>query len=267
VTVIVEPAGSPNGVQVNTFVPTDYPFNGNYFAGTTLSFEAAPAEGWIFDHWEVATATFTPDEYASAIQMSIVEDEEIVAWFALEEPCGTPTNLEQDSGFTNTTLTWSGLATSLSYEFKYREMDSTDDWDLSVLIDPEITLFGLTECTDYEVELRSICGAATSEIAMFEFNTSCISNTENEAALLEFNAFPNPFSDEFAVDIVLSEPQDAVLEVFAINGQKVYRQNLENLQAGQNTIPVSFDKELLSGTYFVKLTTNTEDLLRKVVKQ
>jgi hypothetical protein len=267
VTVIVEPAGSPNGVKVNTFIPTEYPFMGNYFAGTTLNFEAAPAEGWIFDHWEVATATFTPDEFASAIQMSIAEDEEIVAWFAPEEPCAAPTNFEYDSGFTNTTLTWTGLVTSLSYELKYREMGSTDDWELEVLIDPEYTIFGLSECTDYEAEIRSICGTAVSETAMFEFNTACVSSTEDENTLLEFNAFPNPFSDEFAVDIVLSESQDAVLEVFAMNGQKVYRQNLVSLQTGQNRIPVKFDNELLGGTYFVKLTTNTDDLIRKVVKQ
>ena len=157
--------------------------------------------------------------------------------------------------------------TTLSYELKYREMGSTDDWNLEVLIDPEYTIFGLTECTDYEVEMRSICGSATSEIVNFEFNTSCVSDTEDESALLEFTAFPNPFSDEFAVDIVLSESQDAVLEVFAMNGQKVHRQNLGGLRAGQNTIPVSFDNELISGTYFVKLTTATNDLIRKVVKQ
>jgi len=267
VTVIVEPAGSPNGVQVNTFIPTEYPFNGNYFAGTTLSFEAAPAEGWVFDHWEVATATFTPDELASAIQMSIVEDEEIIAWFAPEVPCASPTNFEFDSGFTSTSLTWSGLATTLSYELKYREMGSTEDWNLEVLIEPEYTIFGLSECTDYEVEMRSICGTATSEIVNFEFATSCVSDTENEALLLEFNAFPNPFSDEFAVDIVLSESQDAALEVFAMNGQKIYRQNLESLQAGQNTIPVAFDNELASGTYIVKLTTNKGGFTRKIVKQ
>jgi len=102
---------------------------------------------------------------------------------------------------------------------------------------------------------------------MFDFNTSCVLDTESENILLEFNAFPNPFKDEFAVDIVLSESQDAVLEVFAMNGQKVYRQNLESLQAGQNTIPVSFDNELVSGTYFVKLTSNTDELIRKVIKQ
>ncbi len=267
IVVNVEPAGSPNGVQVNTFIPTEYPFNGNYFAGTTLSFEAAPAEGWIFDHWEVATAVFTPDEFASAIQMSIVEDEEITAWFAPEVPCGAPSNFAYDSGFTNTTLTWTGLVTTLSYELKYREMGSTDDWDLEVLIDPEYTIYGLTECTEYEVEMRSICGAAVSETTMFAFETNCISDTEDEEILLEFTAFPNPFSEEFAVDIVLSETQDAVLEVFAINGQKIYRQNLESLQAGQNTIPVSFDNELASGTYFVKLTTSTDGFVRKVVKQ
>lgn len=263
-TVNIEPADSPNAVQVNTFVPTAYPFSGDYFGGTTLNFAAVADEEWVFDHWEVANAEFAPDETALAIQLSIAEDEEITAWFVPAVPCAQPQNVEHDANFTNVTIQWDEFFTTLSHELKYREANSGDAWTVMSVVGNSQTIFGLTECTEYEAELRSICAQATSEIIEYDFATACSSNTANPTALMEFVAFPNPFNDRFAVDAVLAESTFARLEIYAADGRRVWSDAFD-LQAGQNTIPVEFTSAPTTGTYFVKLISEDgkiEEVLR-----
>ena len=255
ITVNIEPFDSPNAVKVNTFIPAAFPFSGDYFGGTTLQFEAVPGADWVFDHWEVANAEFAPDETALAIQMSIAEDEEITAFFAPGVPCAQPESISHQAGFTNVTLEWDGFFTSLSHELKYREADSGDDWVIMSVLDNSQIIFGLTECTNYEAELRSICAQATSEVLVYDFATACVSSTENAGGLMEFVAFPNPFTDRFAVDVVLAESTDARLEIYGTDGRRVWSGAL-NLSAGQNTVPVSFDNAPTVGTYFVKLVSD-----------
>lgn len=267
ITVNIVPDDSPNTVKVNTFTPEAFPFFGDYFGGTTLSFTAQPAEEWIFDHWEVANTEFGPDQTALAIDLSIAEDEEITAFFAPAVPCGAPENITHEGNFTNVGLQWDGLFTALSYEVKYRELGSTEDWEIVSVVGQEHTIFGLQECVDYEGEIRAICANETSEIIAFEFDTACSTDTENTDLLLEFTPYPSPFTDYLTIEIVLSEAQSGVLEMYSMSGQRTYRRDLPNLQFGQNTIPVQVQSDLPSGTYLIKLTTDRGDFVRKVVRE
>ena len=265
-TVNVEPAGSPNAVQVNTFIPESFPFAGDYFGGSTLTFAAVPAEGWIFDHWQVANTEFGPDAAAEAIQLSIAEDEEITAWFVPEVPCADPADFTHEANFTYVNLDWNGLFSTLSYEFRYRAAGSGEEWNIQSLTESEVTLYGLTECTDYEAQVRAICPSAVSEFTDYPFSTACSTDTENTELVLEFTAFPNPFTDEFAVDVVLSGAQDALLEVYGTDGRKILRKELSGLQAGQNTVQVTFDREPAEGVYIVQLITGEGAKICQIIK-
>jgi len=78
--------------------------------------------------------------------------------------------------------------------------------------------------------------------------------------------FPNPvIEDKFSLFIFNPKQiQDCKLEIFNIQGQKIWLQNLK-LQSGQNILPVNISS-LRKGIYFVQFHTPDQTVVLKLVK-
>jgi hypothetical protein len=66
----VEPEAAGK-VQVNTVVPSVYPWRGQYFRGTEVELVAAPKDGWVFAGWEVTKPHADSDLEASGRMTSV----------------------------------------------------------------------------------------------------------------------------------------------------------------------------------------------------
>ncbi len=171
-TVQVSPAGPPNRVAVNTLTPTTYPFTGEYFGGIAIPLEAKPAQGWQFDHWEVNGNTFSPDQYAAAIQLAFQTTGTVTAFFIELVPCTAPTALAISTMPNDSdTLTWIGPTSASGYLVQYRKTGAPD-WLEVLLTDNVWSLGALPGCTDYEVQIQSVCPHEEGEISdQFDFTT------------------------------------------------------------------------------------------------
>lgn len=79
-------------VKVNTTVPDQYPFSGNYYGGINVSFKAFPASGWVFSHWQLVGHTPQPNVNADSIWFDLGSTgDSVVAVFTQQNP--TPGNL------------------------------------------------------------------------------------------------------------------------------------------------------------------------------
>jgi len=264
-TVSIVPEDSPNQVKINTFVPLSFPFSGEYFGGTTMHFQALPADEWEFHHWEVANQAFSPDQFAQAISMSFAQGDNVIAYFQPAIPCALPANIAVTTTQTTATITWDGPVNFISYDVRWR-IKGEEEWTEITFIGNEITLSGLEPCTDYDLQLGTICGYATSDLIDAAFKTECTSSAEEpEAQILALRVYPNPASDLINLEFDLNEGGPVSITVHSAAGAQVWSRPSVGLQPGRHHFLIEECSQWPAGTYFVQLQAGKEVAVRRVV--
>lgn len=263
----IQPATSPNKVQVNTITPDIYPFFGDYFGDIPITLTARPATGWEFNHWQVANHVFGPNQYAEAIQLSLITNDVITAWFEPDVPCATPFSINITPSMTTAALDWSGPSNSISYEIRWRPAGSNQDWEVDAQIDPMFTITGLNDCTPYELQVRAICGNALSTYVTQTFTTACVNGTEESATVEMLNIYPNPFRDAFTLDFALPEAGPVNIVLYNAAGAVLDKRSWELLAAGPNQLRWDFSEGFSAGVYMIQIQTERGVVTRRVVKQ
>jgi hypothetical protein len=169
-TVNISPALSPNQVKVNTITPTTYPYMGDYFGTVNIDLIAKPATGWLFDHWEISGNSFGPDQNTAAILMAFQTTGVATAFFVPVAPCTEPTELATTDLQTIPTVNWTGPALVSSYDINYRKAGDLI-WT-AISTDLDTWKFDtLPGCTNYEMQIRSVCPQGNSPYTDFTFAT------------------------------------------------------------------------------------------------
>ncbi|MCE7925712.1 MAG: hypothetical protein DYG98_21890 [Haliscomenobacteraceae bacterium CHB4] len=169
-TVQISPAASSNQVTVNTITPTTYPFTGEYFGGVSISLIAQAAPGWVFDHWEVSGNSFGPDQYAAAITLAFQTTGIVTAFFVPAGPCLPPTGLAVSNPTTAPSMNWVGQPSASSYLIRYRKTGEPS-WTEITTIQTTWNLDTLPGCSNYEVQIQSVCPQGSSDFTDFAFTT------------------------------------------------------------------------------------------------
>lgn len=83
VTWLVDPAGSPNTIKINTIEPDvpEYPFEGDWFGNIDILLEAMAGQGWNFDYWEAGNHTFSPSDTDVETILSLLGSDTVIAHF------------------------------------------------------------------------------------------------------------------------------------------------------------------------------------------
>ena len=257
-TVLVKPENQANKVLVNTFTPNNYPFHGEYFSGTSLSFAAQALPDWTLDHWEVINNAFEPDAFADTIHLNLdtLLGDTVIAVFRPAVPCANAFDFSFDTTFSSIVAHWSGPANFISYEFGFRPAGSGDDWTTYSTTANEYALTGLAMCTPYEIRVRSICDFAAGTYEYFTISTACPNATTETNSILEFYAFPNPFANSAKVNLITTTPlQNLSLEVYTLTGQRLQALHFDHLSAGQHQWPVDEQQQWPPGMYVITLTS------------
>jgi|GEM_PF-170600 len=169
-TVKISPATSPNHVKVNTITPGIYPYIGSYFGGINIDLVAQPAQGWQFDHWEVAGNTFSPDQLAAAIALAFQTTGEVTAFFIEIAPCSPPTNIAISTIFGTTMMDWTDQTLAMNYPLRYRKLGDVD-WTAFTSLASEWDFDVLPGCTEYEVQILTACPQGVSDTVDYSFTT------------------------------------------------------------------------------------------------
>jgi chitinase len=82
---------------------------------------------------------------------------------------------------------------------------------------------------------------------------------------LNFEMFPNPASDQLNVTVDLAEKSTVNLEIYSVDGRLVYQPSSGTFQ-GQTRFAIPI-KEFNSGIYILKLSTDTDRVVRKFSKE
>lgn len=168
-----------------------------------------------------------------------------------------------------TKLSWDYVGPALNYLIRYRELGQSN-WDSLNSTASDILLSQLSECTEYEVQISTLCSQSFSDFGdTLRFRTDCITSTRTPASTdFEWNLMPNPFRDELTIVVGKTENNTLyLLEYFDALGQRLGQQNIQAAEiSGRNgyTILTSTWKP---GLYLVKITDAAgKSSVRKVVK-
>ena len=167
----------------------------------------------------------------------------------------------------NAIVNWEPTTNALSYRVRFKEAALTN-WTEFVTTAVEDELFDLEECKEYEFQVKAICNAdLESEYSpsMF-FETDCFVGTNDlPTGVSALNIFPNPFKESFQISIEMESRQSVNLQLLNAVGKTVFAED-KALHSGSNNWSISIQNELPNGVYFVKMTGEHGDLIRKILK-
>ncbi len=92
---------------------------------------------------------------------------------------------------------------------------------------------------------------------------SIVGNPQDQAAIVSFNASPNPFRDVVTVSLDKASTTSTRVSILNILGQSVQS---KVVAAGTSNVQFSLSSES-AGTYFVRVSTDKGDYTHKIVKQ
>lgn len=119
------PAGSGN-VSVNAFTPASYPYASSFLSGTIINMLASPADGYVFDYWELDNHIVNPDPFTTDVFFAMSTFDNVIAHF---------------SDGTAVTTAENGLNFSVAPHFTSGSIQLTAAMDNAAIVHAE--LFGL----------------------------------------------------------------------------------------------------------------------------
>ena len=142
---------------------------------------------------------------------------------------------------------WAVRFSADGYEYRYRPEGSAT-WTTAQTMKNRMTLTGLANCTDYEVEVRSKCGMNTSGWIGTRFNSCLDSSQETEAPPAPtWRLYPNPATDRARLEWSGTELRE--VQLWDARGRLVQRYS-QGLNGGKLDLELA---ELPGGLYWVRL--------------
>lgn len=158
------------------------------------------------------------------------------------------------------TLKWNTNENIVSYALRYKKAAATNWIELSEIAD-SLFISDLTKCTDYEAQIKNICGIDTSKYSSSIFFTTLCRDNTFEITPEFASIYPNPFENIIKVSLKQSLLQGNI-QVINLNGQIILSEKVEP----QNT-EYSFDtSNLVSGVYFIRIAEKDRAAYKKMIK-
>ncbi|MEZ4953451.1 MAG: GEVED domain-containing protein [Saprospiraceae bacterium] len=184
--------------------------------------------------------------------------------------CEVPTMLFANNiSIDSADFSWKRTTDAISYEVRVKP-ETVPNWQVILAQDTFFTASNLSECVDYECQVRSVCSGTKSNWSPSTlFKTKCIIGSVNNlpSDLLNWDIFPNPFNEHLEINIALKKPAFVNLEIYSANGVGGYKNSFQ-LNSGVNNLQLNSDKinSLISGIYFIKIMTPDGFAIKRVVK-
>lgn len=173
-----------------------------------------------------------------------------------EVPCLIPGWIDTlNVTVSSASVLWDSVETSIGYMLRMRELGATQWAVETALVNNSYVFNNLKECTEYEVQLLSICQNKLSEAETIIFRTACISSlSPSEVSALR--AWPNPFSEVPNLEFVIGKSQAYTLQVFDARGVLLSQEQL-SLDPGPFHRPLESLRYAPTGLYLVRILEAT----------
>ena len=79
--------------------------------------------------------------------------------------------------------------------------------------------------------------------------------------------FPNPFVQNFSLELQLKKAQSVALTLYASNGQEVHQTIDEFKEEGRHLIPIVLSDNASDGIYWISIQLEQETIVKRIVRQ
>jgi len=189
----------------------------------------------------------------------LTSDWSAVSSFTTTQPeCGVPVNVQTTTTSTTVTVTWTG------YAAEYEVIVSGGDMPITRtgITNNSCTIEGLTPASTYNVKVRAICdGQYTDWTEPLTFYTADGSGISEVNGNYTVSLFPNPTNGKFALRID-GESGKVDVSLIDMNGRVI----ITDTANSNDTVHFNITS-LSKGTYFVRLSGEKTNIVRKLIVQ
>jgi hypothetical protein len=142
------------------------------------------------------------------------------------------------------------------------------DWEIETPVVGNSYVFNSLEaCTEYEVNLITICQNKLSDEGILIFKTACSTNLETPSPISALRLYPNPFQNNPSLEFNLNRSGRYLIHCFDARGTLMHSEQRPFI-AGQNVHQLNWFDRMPSGLYLLSLTDEYgENSLIRLVKQ
>lgn len=126
----------------------------------------------------------------------------------------------------------------------------------------------------YELKNDCIAGAQfdsiiTTDTSIVFQKTCLLCNTtavvDKAVATFNIEIFPNPFNDQLFIKCNQNINSNVIIDVYSTDGRKIFSESYSNINTNEK-LQLNLNKNLPEGIYFIKITTDSQQLIRKIIK-
>lgn len=168
-------------------------------------------------------------------------------------------------------LQWDTVPNGIAYLIRYKRENEKEfnDWEIT-MSDTLHALTGLRSCTDYIVELQSICRFDTSVVHRQIIKTggnNCTVGTDFlSGPVLDLKVYPNPFYTDLHLSLTSSKPSDLLAFMYNMQGQVIEAKDFGRVKQGENELFWDLPDDLGRGAYIIRFKTNEGYSSTKLIK-
>lgn len=203
-----------------------------------------------------------PADACQEVYFGETEDYCINILDSIQQSCSTASALQIQSGNDNQfSVSWLGIQNAHSYELRYRPSDLRQGWISIYTSRHSILLDQLEDCTEYQLQLRSICQSGLGKFSpIASLTTQCVTtSTKSPNQASEAFLYPNPCVDQFWVQT--NGPID-LLNIYNTKGQL-----LQSIASPNAATAISLPSELSAGIYLVRIWQSDRWQTLKLLKK
>ncbi len=166
-------------------------------------------------------------------------------------------------------VVWAKVDSAIAYNVIYKKLGAPDaTFSIENAVDTTYTINKLLPCTEYEVQVRSICKNDFSAFTPSTVSkTDCSNPTKDLNIVAGMKVSPNPFDQNLALDFYVIEDQAVKIELLSTAGQVLFSVPKQYFNVGQQHLNLEIDNQLPKGFYFLKLSNEKGMKIQKIVKQ
>jgi len=182
--------------------------------------------------------------------------------------CDTIDSIMIDVSNNSILVQWDSVDRSLGYLVRHKET-SKDNWEEEMVkLDTFHMIDGLKACTDYDIQVRSVCERDTSDYKMLTIKTTgpdCTTPVHDIPALHELKMSPNPSTGVIHIEFELDEVLDYRIRIIDLSGRSLFESAEQYSLPGRHSHRI-ITSHMAAGTYFVNIESGKGIITRKLIK-